>query len=92
MGSSDRGIEIATGQREGDGRLSPSFFGGDLLALAVEGQGERASTLLLTREQALRLQEALCELLPLLEPEATQPAHDFDQLPLPETERTLSGD
>lgn len=89
MGSSDRGIEIATGQREGEGRLSLSVFGGDLLALAVEGQGERASTLLLTREQALRLQEALCELLPLLEPE---PTHDFSALPMPEAERTISGD
>jgi len=79
MGNSDRGIEIATGQREGDGRLSLSIFAGDLLALAVEGQGERASTLLLTREQAVRLQQALGELLPLLEPEPVEPAHDHRQ-------------
>ncbi len=43
-----------------------SIFAEDLLAVALEGHGERAPTLLLTREQAERLRDALSELLPLL--------------------------
>jgi hypothetical protein len=38
-----------------------------MLALTVEGHGERAPTLLLTLEQARKLQAALAELVPRVE-------------------------
>jgi hypothetical protein len=66
MGGSDREVRIGTGRRGGDGRLRLSVFAADLLAVALEGHGERAPTLLLTREQAERLRDALDELLPLV--------------------------
>ncbi|HEY9284029.1 MAG TPA: hypothetical protein VIP46_11300, partial [Pyrinomonadaceae bacterium] len=66
MAELDREVRVATGRREGDGSLRLSVFAGDLLAVALEGHGERAPTLLLTREQAQRLRDALSELLPLL--------------------------
>ena len=59
-------MRIATGRRDGDGALRLSIFAEDLLAVALEGHGERAPTLLLTREQAQRLRDALSELLPQL--------------------------
>ena len=67
MGSSDRGVEIATGRRAADGRVRLSVFASDMLALTLEGHGERAPTLLLTREQAINLQHALGDLIRLLE-------------------------
>lgn len=66
MAELDREMRIATGRRDGDGSLRLSVFAEDLLAVALEGHGERAPTLLLTREQAQRLRDALTELLPLL--------------------------
>jgi hypothetical protein len=60
-------VEIRTGRRDGDGRVRVSIFAGDLVALTLEGHGERAPTLLLTLEQARRLQMALAELIPLVE-------------------------
>ena len=66
MAELDREVRIATGRREGDGALRLSVFAEDLLAVALEGHGERAPTLLLTREQAQRLRDALTELLPRL--------------------------
>jgi hypothetical protein len=62
MGQLDRESEIMTGRRAGDGRVRLSVFANDLLALTVEGRGERAPTLLLTREQAIALRDALGEL------------------------------
>lgn len=66
MGQLDRELEIATGRRAGDGRVRLSVFAHDLLALTVEGRGERAPVVLLTREQVRQLREALGELIPLL--------------------------
>jgi hypothetical protein len=66
MAELDRELRIAAGQREGDGEFRLSVFAQDLLAVTLEGHGERAPTLLLTREQAERLRDALDELLPLL--------------------------
>jgi hypothetical protein len=60
-------VDIRTGRRDGDGRLRVSIFAGDLVALMLEGHGERAPTLLLTLEQARRLQRALAELIPMVE-------------------------
>lgn len=60
-------MEIATGRRATDGHVRVSLFAGQLLALSVEGHGERAPTLLLTLEQARMLQSALAELIPLAE-------------------------
>jgi hypothetical protein len=66
MGQLDRELEIVTGRRMGDGRVRLSVFAHDLLALTVEGRGERAPVVLLTREQARELREALGELIPVL--------------------------
>jgi hypothetical protein len=66
MGQLERELEIATGRRAGDGRVRLSVFAHDLLALTVEGRGERAPVVLLTREQARELREALGELTQLL--------------------------
>lgn len=55
-------IKIRTGRRDGDGQIRVSVFMDDLLALTLEGHGERAPTLLLTMEQARRLQNALADL------------------------------
>ncbi len=62
-------IDIATGRRSADGHVRLSVFAEGLLALTVEGTGERVPTLLLTVEQAQRLQEALADLIPQAEPE-----------------------
>ena len=67
MAELDLELRIRTGRRDGDGQLRLSVFAGDLLAVTLEGHGERAPTLLLTREQAERLRDALSELLPLVE-------------------------
>jgi hypothetical protein len=71
MGQLDRELEIMTGRRAGDGRVRLSVFAPDLLAFTFEGRGERAPTLLLTREQALSLRAALGELSQLLDGAAT---------------------
>ncbi|MBA3323525.1 MAG: hypothetical protein H0T45_19060 [Pyrinomonadaceae bacterium] len=98
MNSPDREIEIAAGRHEGDGVVSLCVFGGDLLALAVEGQGERAPTLLLTREQAISLHGALAELISLLPPaeeKMVEPAvAEFGAPPhqSPATEQTARGE
>src|SRR5918999_546666 len=75
MAELDREMRIATGRRDGDGALRLSIFAEDLLAVALEGHGERAPTLLLTREQAQRLRDALTELLPQL---GVRPRHASD--------------
>jgi hypothetical protein len=67
MTVSEHEVEIATGRRATDGHVRVSLFAGGMLALSVEGHGERAPTLLLTLEQARRLQSALSELIPLAE-------------------------
>jgi hypothetical protein len=59
MGSADREVRIGTGRRAGDGSLRLSVFAEELLALTVEGRGERAPTLLLTPAQARELGAAL---------------------------------
>jgi hypothetical protein len=65
-------VDIRTGRRDGDGHLRVSIFMEDMVALTLEGHGERAPTLLLTLEQARRLQSALAELIPLLEKAARE--------------------
>lgn len=66
MDEAAREAEIVTGRRAGDGRLRLYLFAEELLALSLEGQGERAPALLLTRAQVKELQAALARLLPLL--------------------------
>jgi hypothetical protein len=56
-------VNIRTGRRDDDGQIRVSVFMDDLLALTLEGHGERAPTLLLTTEQARRLQAVLAELI-----------------------------
>lgn len=71
----ERDVDIATGRRAADGHVRVSVFAEGLLALMVEGTGERVPTLLLTIEQARRLQQALAELIPLAsqsEPDETK--------------------
>jgi hypothetical protein len=60
-------IDIATGRRQADGHVRISVFAEGLLALTVEGTGERVPTLLLTIEQAQKLQLALADLIPQAE-------------------------
>jgi hypothetical protein len=60
-------VDIRTGRRDGDGHIRVSIFMDDMVALTLEGHGERAPTLLLTLEQAQQLQGALAELIPLIE-------------------------
>ena len=60
-------MDIRTGRRDGDGHIRVSIFADEMVALTLEGQGERAPTMLLTLEQARRLQSALAELIPLVE-------------------------
>ena len=67
MALTEHEIEIRTGRRDGDGHLRVSVFMDDMVALTLEGHGERAPTLLLTLEQARRLKSALTELIPLIE-------------------------
>jgi hypothetical protein len=55
-------VKIRTGRRAQDGQIRVSVFMEELLALALEGLGERAPTLLLTLEQARELRDALTEL------------------------------
>ena len=64
-------VDIRTGRRDGDAHLRVSIFMDDMVALALEGHAERAPTLLLTLEQARRLQSALAELIPLIEKATT---------------------
>jgi hypothetical protein len=63
-------VEIRTGRREQDGQIRLSVFMNEMLALTLEGHGERAPTLLLTLEQARKLKEALSELTQQLESNA----------------------
>ena len=65
-------VDIRTGRRDGDGHIRVSLFMGELVALALEKDGERAPTLLLTLEQARKLQAALDELIPRLEETARE--------------------
>jgi hypothetical protein len=67
MAVSEHDVDIATGRRDGDGHVRLFIFAERMLALTVEGHGERAPTLLLTLEQAHKLQAALAEMLPLVE-------------------------
>jgi hypothetical protein len=67
MSLTEHEVDIRTGRRDGDGHVRVSIFAGDLVALTLEGHGERAPTLLLTLEQARRLQRALAELIPIVE-------------------------
>ena len=56
-------VEIRTGRRDDDGKIRVSVFMDELVALTLEGHGERAPTLLLTLEQARRLRDTLSELI-----------------------------
>ena len=60
-------VDIRTGRRDGDGHVRISLFMDEMVALTLEGHGERAPTMLLTLEQARRLRDALAELIPLVE-------------------------
>ena len=88
---SDHEVEIPTGRRETDGHVRLYVFAGDMLALTVEELGERAPTLLLTREQAVRLRNALEELIPLL-PESSAPAGNAGKTKWRGAERRSTGE
>lgn len=62
----EREVTVAAGRRAGDGVLRLSVFAEDVLAVALEGHAERAPTLLLSRAQAVRLRDALDELVKAL--------------------------
>ena len=67
MAVSEHDVDIATGRRDSDGHVRLFIFAEQMLALTIEGHGERAPTLLLTLAQARKLQAALAELIPLVE-------------------------
>lgn len=67
MAVSEHEVQIATGRRADDGRVRISIFADRLLALSIEGHGERIPTLLLTLDQARKLKDALSELIPIVE-------------------------
>lgn len=67
MALTEHEIDIRTGRRDGDGYIHVSIFAGEMMALTLEGHGERAPTMLLTLDQARLLQRALTELIPLIE-------------------------
>jgi hypothetical protein len=67
MSLAEHEVDIRTGRRDDDGHLRVSIFMEDMVALTLEGHGERAPTLLLTLEQARKLQRVLTELIPLIE-------------------------
>ncbi|MCA1557779.1 MAG: hypothetical protein LC731_04470 [Acidobacteria bacterium] len=69
MARMEHEIDIATGRRQADGHVRISVFAEGLLAFTVEGTGERMPTLLLTVEQAEKLQHALADLIPKARPE-----------------------
>lgn len=67
MAVRERDVEIPTGRRDSDGHVRLFIFAEQMLALTIEGHGERAPTLLLTLEQAHKLQTTLAEMIPLVE-------------------------
>lgn len=67
MASTEYEAEVATGRRDNDGRVRLSLFTTDMLALTLEGHGERAPTLLLSKEQTVHLRDVLSEVIALLE-------------------------
>ena len=71
MAVSEHEVRITTGRRASDGRVRISIFADGLLALSVEGHGERVPTVLLTLDQAKRLKDALAELIPIVEESET---------------------
>ncbi|MDQ3817118.1 MAG: hypothetical protein M3362_05440 [Acidobacteriota bacterium] len=74
MALTEHEIDIRTGRRDNDGYIHVSIFAGEMVALTLEGHGERAPTMLLTLEQARTLQRALAELIPLIEESQRQAA------------------
>jgi len=72
MSLTEHEIDISTGRRDGDGHLKVSIFMDDLVAFTVVGHGERAPTLLLTLDQARKVQDALAELIPMVERSQTE--------------------
>ncbi len=67
MASTEYEVEVATGRRSSDGRVRLSLFTPHMLALTLEGHGERVPTLLLSKEQSTQLRDALSEVIALLE-------------------------
>lgn len=91
MALMEREIDIATGRRSLDGHVRVSVFAAGLLALRIEGTGERVPTLLLTVEQAERLQQALSELVPLASSGDESAAEGSSASPWDGNERRASG-
>lgn len=60
-------VDIRTGRRDDDGLIRVSLFMDEMVALSLEGHGERAPTMLLTLDQAQRLRDALGRLIQLAE-------------------------
>ncbi len=76
MSQAEQEVEIAIGRRDGDGHVRISIFAEDLLALAVEGHGERARALLLALAQARKLQDGLARLISLAETQNERASED----------------
>ena len=61
-------VSIKAGRRATDGAVNLSAYLPGLLAVSVSYPGERAASVLLTREQVGELRRALAGLEPLIEP------------------------
>ena len=61
-------IEVPTGPRGADGILELSLFTSDMITMAMKRSTERTHTLLLNKEEAIALRDALDVLIPQLEP------------------------
>ena len=70
--SGRREIELKVGRRSNDGHVRLSTYMPGLLTLGVTFGGERASSVMLTREQVRQLRQSLAELEPLIEPEGAR--------------------
>jgi hypothetical protein len=67
----DRVIEIPTGRRGADGVLELKPFTQTVVSLSIARVGERVPPLLLTRAQATALRDALDELIPDMQEDAS---------------------
>jgi hypothetical protein len=76
MAQTEHEVDIRTGRRDGDGHIRVSLFMDEMVALALEGHGERAPTLLLTLDQARRLQDSIARLIALAHEEAARKEQD----------------
>lgn len=73
----DRTIEVPTGRGGEDGVLELRPFTQAVISLSIARVGERVPPLMLTRAQAVALRDALDELLPDMQEDASPEAETY---------------